>query len=239
MARFGRRGGRAGSGSQRRSGPVGEESWWDPADQAFAEQPILDRRSLGSRWLDVPMLNNAERREPYGTDDASTELEQARIARTPTALDEGRAWRHRDTLTLVVARVEVYAAPGDDHRAAWQRLGVASLGATWRERWTERDQTPGWIEVVSVATGERPGALHAFTDATPSGAAAAVDWFRVEDHTDPSGTGDVHLYQHLTLWSERAVVVLVARHDVGREIDDELNKVAAVALARLAAAHRG
>ena len=77
------------------------------------------------------------------------------------------------------------------------------------------------------------------TDKAGRGVAAAVDWFRVEDHTDPSGTGDVHLYQHLTLWSERAVVVLVARHDVGREIDDELNKVAAVALARLAAAHRG
>jgi hypothetical protein len=232
VARFIRRGGSR-TGPQRRSGPVGEQPWWDPTDQAFAERPVLDRRTLGSRWLDVPMLNNEERRLPYGSDEASEAVEQARRARTPTGLDEGRAWRHRDSKTLVVARVEVFAEAGDDHRAAWQRLGAASLNATWRERWRERDVTPGWIESVAVVTGERPGALHAFSDAPATGLAGAVDWFRVEDHTDPSGAGDVRIYQHLSIWSDRAVAVLVARHDVGRVVDDELAKVAAVAFGRL------
>ena len=43
---------------------AGETPWWDPVDQAWAEDLELPRRSLGRGWLDVAMVNNTERPEP-------------------------------------------------------------------------------------------------------------------------------------------------------------------------------
>lgn len=182
------------------------------------------------------MVNNTEHRQPYGSDDASTELERLRQERRPTALDEGRAWRHRDTRALVVARIEIFAGTDEAaHRAGWGRLGAESLEATWRERWRERDHHPGWIEAVPVDVGARPEPLHCAAGAPPAGPAASIDWVRVEDHTDPTGAGDVVLYQHLTVWAGRAHAVLVARHDLGRNVNDALAPVAAALHERLSA----
>lgn len=234
MSRFVRRRDTAAIGGRRRSGPVGEDRWWDSSDQELAERAAVGRRIFGPRWIDAPMVNNVERLRPYGSDEASSSIEEQRRSRRPTALDEGRAWRHRDTRALLVVRVEVFAEADDRaHRAAWVHDGAASLDATWRERWRERDQTPGWIEAVAVGTGERPDPLHAFAQAEPTGVAAAIDWFRVEDHTDLTGARDVLLYEHLTVWAGRAHGVLVVRHDLGQSVDRAVAQAAAVFHARL------
>lgn len=222
--------------SRRRSGPSEEEQWWDPVDQAIAERPIISRRTLGKRWLDVPMMNNTERLDPFGDDIDSSAVRYARAERTLTALDEGQAWRHRDARSLVVARVERFA-DGDEsaHRAAWRQHGTASLDATWRQRWVERDHQPGWIEARWVDVGDRPGPLHAFAGATFRGPAAAVDWIRVEDHTDPTGTGTVLVYEHLTLWAGRSHAVLVVRHELGTDVDDLVVRAVVTAVERMTA----
>jgi len=222
---------------RRRSGPPDEERWWDPVDQAIAERLIISRRTLGKRWLDVPMINNTERLDPFGDDPDSSAVRDARGPRILTALDEGQAWRHRDAQSLVVARVERFA-DGDEsaHRAAWQRHGSASLDATWRQRWAERDRQPGWIEARWVDVGERPEPLHAFAGAPLTGGPSdAVDWIKVEDHTDPTGTGTVLMYEHLTLWAGRSHAVLVVRHELGSDVDDLIGRVVVAALDRMAA----
>ncbi|MEZ5139953.1 MAG: hypothetical protein R2711_14655 [Acidimicrobiales bacterium] len=111
-------------------------AWWDPADQAAAERPVLHHRDLGKGWHPVPMVNNLERLDPHGDDPASEAVRGARSSRRLTALDEGAAWRRRRDGALLVARVEVFA--GDDeerHRAAWQASAAASLDAVFQARW--------------------------------------------------------------------------------------------------------
>lgn len=227
--------GPAAEGPRRRRGPAGEERWWDADDQVLAERVLLAAADLGRGWREVPMLNNAERLDPLGEDPASEAVRAERRRRRLTALDEGRAWRHRDQ-GLAVLRSEVFADADDaPHRACWQRSGEAALDATWRQRWRERDRTPGWIEARLVPPAERPDPLHAFVDAEPQGVAAAVDWFRIEDHTDTSGDGAVTVYEHLTVWRGRCHAVLTVRHDLGLDLDDVTAAAAATIFVRLGA----
>ena len=196
---------------QRRTGPAGEARWWVPADQAFAEQPVLSRADLGKGWQSVEIPSNEERLDPYGDDPASDAIRVVRGTRTLTALDEGAAWRVRTAGVLAVARVEVFAdADHQAHRAAWQEYGVACLDAVWRARWTERDRVPGWIE--ARARADR-------SDAT-------TDWMTVEDQTGTAESGTVSLYEHLTIWQGRAVCTFTVRHDLA---DDREPAAAAAA----------
>lgn len=218
----------AGSPVQRRSGPPGEEVWWNPVDQAVAERALVDRRSLGRGWLPDPMMNNSERRHPFGDEPASVRLLAARADRRPTALDEGQAWRHRDRSALLVLRCDVYADPDEaGHRAAWQADGPAVLEATWRARWRERGREPGWVEASAVPESERP-------ETAAQAAMAAVDWFRVEDHTDPTDTASVAVYEHLTIWSGRIQVTATIRHSLGLDLDETSASIAAEVFRRLA-----
>jgi hypothetical protein len=182
----------------------------------------------------MAMVNNAERIRPFGDDPASESVESARSARTVTGLDEGRAWRHRDSGSLVVLRSEVYAdeAPGaaDAHRRAWHEHGERALDATWRQRWRERDREPGWIEARWVRHGGGAG--------RPDGPPLDpwCDWLRIEDHTPPpsrrsadggDGAGVVTVYEHVTVWAPRRQVTVVLRHDVGLDLDDVVVRCAA------------
>lgn len=214
--------------SGRRSGPEGEPRWWDLDDQRLVERALLDGRDLGRGWRSAPMVNNVERLDPLGSDEASALVRAEREARRLTALDEGRAWRKRSQATLAVLRAETFAEVDDTaHRTAWRTHGAAALGATWRERWLERDREPGWIEAVAVPPTERPDPLHAFAEADPAeGAPRAVDWFRLEDHT---GGGEVTCYQHVTMWVGRGHLTLIVRHDLG----DDLGPASAAAAAAL------
>ncbi|MCU1351033.1 MAG: hypothetical protein JWM05_242, partial [Acidimicrobiales bacterium] len=136
-----------------------------------------------------------------------------RAERRLTALDEGQAWRHGDG-RLLVARAEVFDDPAEGaHRATWQADAAACLAAAWRARWDERDVTWGWIEARA----------HVEDEATDGPAAQPVDprvdWFEVEDHTDPAGQGGVTVYDHLTIWCGRMHIVLTGRHPFGVPID--------------------
>ena len=216
------------TGEQRRSGPVHEEVWWDPADQALAERALLDRRRLGRGWLSEPMLNNSERRHPFGDEPAAVRLTKVRAGRRPTALDEGQAWRHRDRSALLVLRCDVYADPDvTSHRTAWQTDGEAVLEAIWRARWRERDREPGWVEARVVPVPDRPETL-------PGATMDALDWFRVEDHTAPGGDRAVAVYEHLTVWSGRIQVTATIRHTLGLDLDDMSAHVANEIVRRLA-----
>ena len=233
---------------RRRSGPEGEERWWDPLDQQVAEAPVLARADLARGWRPAPMMNNVERLDPLGDDPASELVRAARAQRHLTGLDEGRAWRRSPDGGLLVVRVEVFApepldadgATGGDravgrvtaHRSAWQAHGAAALDATWRQRWRERDVEPRWIEARALEVDERPEPLHGFREA-PTGSAltGAVDWLRIEDHTDPTGGGRVTLYEHLSLWLGRGLVTLTLRHDLDHDAAD-VAATAAAAVAR-------
>jgi hypothetical protein len=217
----------------RRSGPVGESPWWDPADQAFAEAPVVSAASLGRGWRSVPMMNNVERLDALGSDADSAAIRVLADGRVRTALDEGQALRRHHDGALVVVRVEVYrdAERVDEHRAAWRAHGVGALDALWRERWRERDVAPGWIEASWRSVDERPEELHAFREQVdPPGPAGTVDWFRVEDHTDPSGAGTVTEYQYVLAWAGRVLTTVTVRHELGA---DGAEVAAAVALAAL------
>ena len=191
------------------------------------------------------MVNNVERAEPFGDDDASAAIEAARVARVLTGLDEGRAWHHGDAGSLIVIRSEVYVDPtpgvADDHRAAWHQHAEPALDATWRERWRERDQEPGWVEarwVRSVDT--EPG-----SSSSPVGPdlGEACDWLRIEDHTVPAveaapprsdgGPPSVTVYEHVTVWAPRRQVTVVVRHDIGLDLDDVVARCAAEVTSRL------
>jgi hypothetical protein len=207
----------------RRTGPPDEERWWDPADQALVERPLLVPADFGPGWTADPMLNNAERFEPLADDADSLAIRAARDGRGRTGLDEGRAWRRRRTATLAVLRLEVFAVADERaHRAAWHHHAEASLDATWRARWAERGVVAGWIESRWV-------------DRDDDGAGPAddaVDWIRIEDHTDPSGAGRVTVYEHLTVWAGRRHATLTMRHDLDTDVS---TAAAAVLLARLRA----
>jgi len=204
----------------RRSGPPGEDRWWDPDDQRFVESELIQDRDLGRGWRSFPMLNNVEQLDPYGDDDAGRALRAVREERGLTALDEGRAWRRRATRALLVARLEVFAAADHaEHRAAWQAHGPAVLDATWRTRWRERDVAPGWIEARPLPAPDRP------TDELGD-ADGAVDWLRVQDHT---GRGDaVAIYHHVTVWAGPLVGVLTLRQSLGDDLDPAVARAAAV-----------
>lgn len=176
----------------------------------------------------MPMLNNAERSDPLGSDASSAVIRAAREARHRTALDEGSAWRHRRSGSLAVLRVEVFASPDDGaHRAAWTEHGATCLGALWRERWRERDVTPGWIEALWCHRPAPLSALGALAD--------QVDWLTVEDQTGAAAGGTISHYEHVTMWVERAHAVLTVRHDLGTDLDDGVVGAVRALMGRLAA----
>ncbi|QXC62495.1 hypothetical protein KSP35_06750 [Aquihabitans sp. G128] len=219
----------AAPGSQRRSGPAGEQPWWDAAAQADLEALALPKGALGRGWVAVPMLNNVEEVEPHASGPAADALTAVRAERRLVALDGGRAWRRREGQVLAVLRLERFADDGatgaDAHRAVWQERGAEALEATWRANWADRDVVAGWIEARPVRPEARPDPLHVFAAADPSGPAAAVDWFAVEDHT--RGPDVVTLYQHLTVWRGRSLATLTVRHDLGLDLDREAAGAAA------------
>jgi hypothetical protein len=208
---------------------------------------VLTTKVLGRGWRPMVMVNNEERRAPLGDDPASAAVEEARQRREPTGLDEGRAWRHRASGSLVVVRAEVFADrdPGaaDAHREAWRRHGEAALDATWLQRWRERDREPGWIEARWIDPSDEPGRPGG-PDGPPGDPAGAlrspgVDHLRVEDHTAEAGAGapgSVVVYEHVTVWHERRQVTVVVRHPLGLDLDDLVGRVAEHVADRLRAA---
>lgn len=230
MAIFGRK---QAPGTGRRTGPPGEEHWWDDADQAFVEEPLLSTRDLvGRGWQTVPMPNNSERLDPYGEDGHSATLRAERDKRRLTALDEGAAWRQRRERVLIVPRVETFADADDrSHRAAWRMLGPPCLDAVWRERWRERDVVPGWIEARWKHEDEI--AAVAPTDDEGQGALGQIDWITVEDHTTTAESGTIDRYQHVTVWCGRALATVTLRHDDALDLDATTMQVALAAYRRL------
>ena len=201
--------------------------WWVDADQTFAEQLPFATRDLGRGWQTVPMPNNAERLDPYGSDEASQLLRSAREERVLTALDEGAAWRHRKDRVLIVARVEVFSLADDRaHRSLWQEHATRCLDAVWRERWQEREVEPGWIEARwkpehAGAVGPHDGDHEdRGADAEHDAAERQIDWITVEDHTSTSVSGIVDRYEHVTMWCGRAVATLTIRHDDAIDVDE-------------------
>lgn len=200
----------------------------------FAESIDLRPRMFGVRWRSFEMMNNEEQLDPFPVDPATEAVLAARASRRPTALDEGRAWRGTKPGGLAVLRVELFAdADATAHREAWQTTGPACLEATWRVRWQERDRQPGWIEarrqpedawtedlagsaLAASGTGDEQMALR-----------SACDWLRVEDHTDPTGSGSVTVYEHLTVWRDRAQITLTLRHDIVDEFEDSVVRAGA------------
>ena len=231
---IGRRRRRAGAGRHGADGGSVAAGWGNPADHELAAEPLVDRAMLGRGWHEQPMINNEPQRRPFTDDPAAAGVEAARQARRPTGLHEGTAWRHRDTESLLVIRVDVYADADDTaHRAAWVADGVACLDATWRARWRERGITPGWVEARPVPPAERVRDLHVMGEARPTGVAAAVDWYRVEDHTDPTDERRVTSYEHLTVWNGRRQATLTFRHPLGIDLDDLAADVAVAVHNRL------
>lgn len=214
-----RRGGRSASPPARRRGPAGEVPWWTEADQARLEALPLSSRSFGRGWLEIDVVSNEERLDPWAAVDGASELQAVRAARALQALDEGRAWRQRTSGALAVLRAESFA--GDDptdHIDLWAEGGAVLLRQQWQTRWRERDIDPGWVEAT----------LRDDPDPTPSPDGEGRVWFGIEDHTDPSGTGTVTCYEHLSLWHRRHHVVLVVRHELGIDLDAECRRAATV-----------
>lgn len=221
---------------QRRSGPEGEDPWWDPADQAFVEQPVLGRRDLGRGWVPALMLNNEERLDPYGDDPRAEILRAERAARRLTALDEGVAYRQRSDGALAVLRVELFASGDlDRHRLAWREHGAACLQALWAQRWEERERDPGWIEARWRDERDRAAPLGPVGGDVVAPVAAAIDWIVVEDQTGTAETEVVTEYQHLTVWVDRAVATITLRHPQHLPLDATAATAAATAHARLLA----
>jgi len=212
--------------TRRRSGPPEEERWWDVDDQAFAEGYLIAGRDFPKGWRPMIMLQNVERLDPWEGVDEAAEVSAARLARRLTALDEGSAFRDRDT-SLVVLRVEVFADEDDtEHRARWQSDAPDILAATWRARWRERDVVPGWLEVRDHEHDPIPD---------PDRGGDAVDWYEVEDHTDPSDTGDVAIHHHVTVWFGRALLTLTVRHSLGVDQEPQIAYLAERLVRRTAA----
>ena len=219
--------GRRRRAARRRSGPADEELWWDRDDQAFAEGYLLAGRDFSKGWRPLIMMQNLERLDPWEDVAEAGDISAARSARRLTALDEGSAFRNREG-ALAVLRVEVFAEPDDaEHRACWQAEASDVLLATWRTRWRERDVVPGWIE---VRVHEHDPIPH------PTWGGDAVDWYEVEDHTDPSGTGDVAIHHHVTVWAGRALLTLTLRHSVGIDQTPQITYLAERLVARAVAA---
>lgn len=183
------------------------------------------------------MINNMERLDPLGSDAASDRIRTVRDARILRALDEGRAWRHRDGRGLMVVRAEAYADPNSSaHRAVWAEHGEAALSATWQQGWSDRGRTPGWIEArglpastVAVMWDRAEGEGSA--GSAGSVGSAALDWWRVEDHTDLSGGHQVTVYEHVMVWAGRGLATITVRHELGTDVDEPTARAAAQVLA--------
>lgn len=204
----------------RRGGPPDEPPWWEPVDQRLAERVGPPRSGLPKLWKPTVVANNAEVFDPCAGIAAATDIAAARERRRRTALVEGDAWRG-PRRQLVVLRVEAFADDDTDgraHRDAWQRDGRAVLDEVWRQRWSERDVTPGWIDVRTRADVE---------------VVSDVDWLRVEDHTRLANPEDVAVYQHLTVWAGRGVAVVTLRHLLDTEADEVAGWFATAVLSRL------
>lgn len=199
--------------TKRRSGPPQEQQWWDEADQQFVEAEHVIARDLGRGWRQFPMLNNVERLDPYGTGDEADRIRTVRRNRRLTALDEGRAFRRRATGTLLVQRLEMFATVDPDHRRIWQENGIGALEETWRQRWQERGEQPGWIE--ARWSEDVPADVRWVED---------LDWLRIEDHT---GEGVV-VYHHVTVWTDRLVATLTMRSPLGEEVDPAMLNAARI-----------
>ena len=213
--------------ARRRSGPQDEEPWWDVEDQRFAEGYLIAGRDFPKGWRPLIMVQNVERLDPWEGVDEAAALSAARLARRLTALDEGSAFRDRES-SLAVLRVEVFADEDDsEHRARWRSDAPDVLRATWRARWREREVVPGWIEVRSHEHDP-------IADA--GGGGDAVDWYEVEDHTDPSDTGDVAIHHHVTVWFGRALLTLTVRHSLGVDQSAQIAYLAERLAGRTAAA---
>ncbi|MEZ5204235.1 MAG: hypothetical protein R2701_07615 [Acidimicrobiales bacterium] len=204
-----------------------------PADQRVAESALLHRRDLGRGWIPVPMVNNDERVDPYGDDDASAEMRAARDALVLTALDEGQAWRRRDDGALVVLRVEAFAGDAAAIRARWSDLAEPCLDAVWRQRWREREREPGWIEARWRTPSDRPDRLRPASPVEDPWA-GAVDWLSIEDHTEAAEAEAVTVYDHVTIWAGRWAATLVGRHRQGADIDGAIQAAALALAGRLA-----
>lgn len=210
---------RSGSVAKRRSGPDGEEPWWDPDDQRRAERATLTRRDLPKKWRRRVLVNNEESLDPYAAVPEAEQLTLAADARVRTALDDGTAAAGPD-MQLAVLRVEVFRDSDDtDHRTTWQNDGPAVMAALYRHRWRERDQNPGWVE----ATWPRFD-----WEMEPR-----VDWLRVEDHTDRRHESGLFLYDHLSLWAGRALASLTVRYAPGFDAEPVIVDLADATLARL------
>ncbi len=211
------------AGPHRRGGPIGERQWWDPSDQAVVQEAVISAKTFGRGWMPVPMVANEERLDPYESIEGTEELRLVRNGRRLTALDEGSAWRQRSVGSLAVLRREVFGDPEEQrHRDCWQRQGDTMLTSVWQHRWLERDTPPGWIEARAKE--------EEITTRVLGGSAPSIDWFEIEDHTDPKGGGEVTSYQHLTIWAGRQHATLVVRHQLGIDLDVTLGAVG-VALA--------
>lgn len=187
----------------------------DRDDQRWAEGVPLRRRDLGRGWIDASMLNNEPRRVAYGGGEAADRLARAASEREPTALAEGRAWRRRRDGLLAVLRADVYRVDAaDEHRAVFRRDAPAALAETWRARWIERDQRPGWVEARWVERAERLPVR------------GVVDWLEVEDHTGSAETGMVTFYEHVVVWLGRGLVTVTVRHPLGLDLDEVVGSVA-------------
>lgn len=217
-----RRRGEAARSPGRRRGPAEETRWWDETDQRMLETLALDARSFGRGWVEIEVVANEERLDPWQSVEGAEQLRALRASRTLRALDEGRAWRQRSPGALAVLRAEAFA---DDDPAAhiglWMDQGAALLQQQWRARWRDREVEPGWVEATMDDV-----------EAAPSVADTGVTqvWFRIEDHTDPSGAGGVTCYEHLSQWRGRRHAVLVVRHDLGSDLAPACRQ-AAMALA--------
>lgn len=181
-------------------------------DLAWVRTLPLSRHQLGRGWAEAPMLNNEAPDLPFAPGPAADPVLAARAARVVLAVADGRAWRRRRDGALVVLRVERFADPDGTgaaaHRAAWVAGGEACLEETWRRRWEERGRAAGWVEARR-------------REAT----ADDVDHLRVEDHTGHGA--EVVVYEHLTVWSGRALALVTARHALGEDLDDVVARVAA------------
>jgi hypothetical protein len=172
------------------------------------------------------MINNSELIDPYEGVDASA-IRAAREHRQLSALDDGVAYRSSQR-QLLVLRTEMFVDPDEvAHRAAWHAEGTRVLTDTYRARWADREVTPNWIET----TVRRPGDLPVPMD-------PRIDWYQVEDHTDPRRLGTVTLYEHVTLWCGRANAVVTVRHEPDDHPEAMTADIAHKLLARLAAAPR-
>ncbi len=180
----------------------------------------MSRRDFPKAWRNRPLMNNVESIDPFAEVPEGQALAAAAYARRRTALDDAVAVAGPD-LRLAVLRIEVFADADDAaHRACWQDQGPRALVALYRQRWKERDVSPGWIEARWPSFD---------WDLEPR-----VDWLRLEDHTDRRHEAGVFYYDHVWLWVGRALAGLTIRYAPGFDAESLAVGLADATLARLA-----